>query len=130
MTVAGTFSLMLLAVLVCGGLSAASLPGNLLYPIWQYLDLRVRSGVFPKMLAKPLLLCNTCMASIWGTFVFWIGGFALDLIISWKSVIIWPIVVIATAFLNHLFWWLYLALHKIATSCQPSQNYGPSSGAN
>jgi len=46
------------------------------------------------IIAKPLITCATCMASFWGTVGhFYLGGdFAL-----------WPVTVLACAFLNTLF---------------------------
>ena len=122
--------LMFLAALGCGGLSAASLQGNLLYGARQYLELRVKAGTLSKNVAKPILLCNTCMASFWGTIVYWVAGAGFGWITSWFCLILWPFAITGTAFLNLLSWWLYLALKQVATQCPPSQSSGPLSGAN
>lgn len=130
MEVFGLFALIILAVLVCGGISAASLQGMILFERKKKIELRVRAGTFPERLAKPLILCNTCMASFWGSLVYWIAGACLSLIQSWTAILLWPFAIAAIAFLNHVSWWLYLALKQVATSCPPLQNSGPSSGAN
>lgn len=68
------FEMLSLAALVCGGVTVASLPGGILSGVKQWLSNRVRRGLFPEWLAKPLLLCDTCMASVWGIpqFILWL----------------------------------------------------------
>lgn len=62
----GLLFLILTGVLVCGGITVASLPEGILHKRAERLRDAVSRGMFPGWLAKPLLLCETCMATIWG----------------------------------------------------------------
>lgn len=60
-------NIFLIAFAICNGLTLSAQPKHWLNPVRNALDRRVRRGLFPLWLAKPLLLCETCMASIYGT---------------------------------------------------------------
>ena len=128
---------MLLASLACGGLSAASLPGGILEDYRKYVELRVTAGTLSKKWAKPLITCNTCMASLWGSLVYWLPGSLLVPYAGWYDLLVrlvlWPFAVLGIACLNHVTWWLYLAcaaVHKKFQPCPRSPSSDPSSGVN
>ena len=102
-----------LAVLVCGGITAAARPGGLLSFLRERLDDLTERGLFPSMLAKPLLLCTPCMGSIWGTLVYWTATWANHQALNWVLVYHWPIVVCGTALVNHLLWTLIALLETL-----------------
>jgi hypothetical protein len=62
---------------VCLGLAAASVEGNALHWLYKWLDRMVRRGLMSIWLAKPILLCTTCMASLWGLFTYCTAGLVL-----------------------------------------------------
>lgn len=123
--------LTLMAVLVCGGLTAASQPDGLLGPVREWLDLRVRSGFLSKYIAKPLLLCETCMASIWGSLTYWTITLVSHHRPCFPALFFWwPFVILATAFINHVLWTIVHTLAAIRDhhQCPPSQRSGSASG--
>jgi predicted PurR-regulated permease PerM len=62
---------------VCLGLAAASVEGNALHWLYKWLDRMVRRGMMSIWIAKPILLCTTCMASLWGLFTYCTAGLVL-----------------------------------------------------
>jgi|TARA_R100000093_G_C1945099_1_gene74000 uncharacterized membrane protein YeiH len=50
----------------------------------------------PILIAKPLILCCACMASIWGTIIYW--SFYANSI--WE----WIFCIIAASFINSVLW--------------------------
>lgn len=84
---------------LCACLVIASMPGGFLHGVHKWLDGMVRRGLLPKYVAKPLLLCETCMAWPWGGAVFffvysWNG---------WSILLIVPFVLLL-AVVNFAFW--------------------------
>ena len=75
--------LLLSGVLVCSGITAASLPGGLLFSRAEKLEDAVNRGMFPGWVAKPLLLCETCMATVWGNLTWFPLSFLPALGLSW-----------------------------------------------
>lgn len=104
---ASALFLLLSAWVVCGAIVAATLPEGVLRPWWKALDELVRRGMFPSFLAKGLLLCEICLASIWGNLT-WLGlSFWPELGMDWTDrafllVPLWS----GTAFLNFVTWTL------------------------
>jgi hypothetical protein len=67
-----TLTVFLLAFGVCNGLTASSQPNMLLGPLRDRLEDYMRRGLLSPWIAKPLLLCETCMASFWGLLCFFL----------------------------------------------------------
>lgn len=67
MMIMSFFLSVLATVFWCLGLRAVSDTGKLLYParLW------VMDSKMPDYVAKPLLLCVTCTASLWGQVMYW-----------------------------------------------------------
>lgn len=94
----------LVAVLVCGGIFAASQPKMLFGSIRKSLQSRVDRGVTRlTWLWKPLLLCYICTASIWGSVAYWLVARAFEWHKELWTLICWPMVILGTAFVNYLF---------------------------
>lgn len=111
----GSFLLLLLtAVLACGGITTASLPKGILAPLAEYLDKLVRAGRFPEKWAEPLLLCDTCIATVWGNLTWFLVSFAPSLHIHWWDRLLFAVPLwFGTAFCNHVLWTVISTLKKI-----------------
>lgn len=97
--------LLLSAVLVCGGITAAGQPKGLLEPLFKWLDGLVQRGFVPSWIAKPFLLCETCIATIWGNVTWLVLSFSPSLDIGFFDRIFWFIPLwLGTAFLNFIIW--------------------------
>lgn len=95
----GIEAIFLTAFGLCACLVIASMPGGFLHGVRNWLDSMVRRGLLPKYVAKPLLLCETCMAWPWGGAVFllcypWSG---------WSVLLVVPFVLLL-AVANFAFW--------------------------
>ncbi len=91
--------------LFCLGVRAITDDGMIGYPIRQYF-LTYHPG-----LGKPVVLCSTCMASVWGTLIFWAQySYFNDCITVW-SVAAWIGAVFSSAFINSVFWAYYESIN-------------------
>lgn len=83
----------------CLGLRAITDKDKIGYP------LRKLALKLPPIVAKPLLTCCTCMASYWGTHIYWTMD-AMDGIMDFSINNIWTWIacVICAAFINELMW--------------------------
>lgn len=121
------FLLLVGAVGLIGGVTVSSRPSPVfdtppfLYPVWFWWeDLHAR-GKVPTWIAKPLLLCPTCMSSVWGSLVYLGIGFLLEPT-AWRTALFWgwwPIHVCATAFGVHLLLNLNSALLTLLADGHP-----------
>jgi hypothetical protein len=66
----------------------------------------------PLFITKPLVLCEACFASFWGSVIYWLLFYALDEHISKTVWIMWPICCISASFINALLWALYELVRK------------------
>ena len=65
------FLITLIGTLTCVGAYAVSITeGNPLFLLRKFLKNRTDRGLLKKWIAKPLLLCDLCMTSVWGTGVY------------------------------------------------------------
>lgn len=81
------FELIVVVSLFSLGLRAVTSEGMIGHPIRVYFQKN-----FPN-LGKPIVLCSTCMPSVWGTVIFWSvktheGGIDLSMIGPWLGVCI------------------------------------------
>tara|TARA_B100000686_G_C16634917_1_gene886758 strand:- start:249 stop:545 length:297 start_codon:yes stop_codon:yes gene_type:complete len=67
---------------------------------------KIAQEKLPLIIAKPLILCCACMASIWGTIIYWIF-FA-------NTIQEWILVTIAASYLNSILWDLAALINKKA----------------
>lgn len=74
------FPLMALNALVIYGVNTATAPGEVLEPIGRALD-------SPDWIRKPTVGCEPCMASIWGTAMYFLFGP--------RDFILWPFYILA-----------------------------------
>lgn len=98
------FTTVVLAVLACGGLTAASQPDGVLHPLRKRLESGVQRRMLSKNIAYPLLLCDVCMASLWGSISYWVLMWVFHVELSWEVVAMWPFQVLAVAVINLLLW--------------------------
>lgn len=109
--------LLFCSVLVCGGVYvAASLTGGLAHPLFLRLKDRVERGLLSHYIANPLLLCETCMASTWGTVTYfgidilWNGWYAA---VPWRMIGMLPVAIGGIAIGNHVLWVVINTLKEI-----------------
>ena len=98
------FELIAVISLFCLGLRAITDEGMIGYPIRQYFEKN-----FPTI-GKPVVLCTTCMSSVWGTIIFWsymlsIQSFSVLLVPNWIAISI------SCAFVNSIFWAYYESIN-------------------
>ena len=103
------------AVLVCGGLFAAARPDGLLEKPkrWVFLHYAGMHPRLPKWIAYPLILCATCMASLWGTLAFLLCRWLMR--IHWSEELWgwWAIIILGTALINYVLWTCLTTLETI-----------------
>ena len=75
----------------CLGLREITDEGKIGDPLRKFAQDRL-----PLMIAKPLILCCACMASVWGTIVYWVF-FA-------NSIEEWILVTVAASYVNSVLW--------------------------
>jgi hypothetical protein len=90
--------------LFCLGLRAVTDKGKIGYP------LRLLGEKIPLNLGKPLITCCTCMASVWGTIIYW--SFYHN---SYKE---WILVTISASFFNSILWGMNLLIVKLIKKTQ------------
>ncbi len=119
--------LLLSGVLVCSGITAASLPGGLLFPAYAKLNDAVNRGMFPAWPAKPLLLCETCMATTWGNLTWFPLSFLPALDLSWVDRLAFFVPMwFGIAVCNHVLWVVISTLKAIRDahiSRDPTQHH-------
>ena len=95
------FSLIFVVSLFCLGIRAITDEGMIGYPIRKYFQENLPN------LGKPVVLCSTCMSSVWGTLIFWGHNVQTSSCLSVQSVAMWVGIVFSAAFINSLCWAYY-----------------------
>jgi len=98
------FELIVIVSLFCLGLRAITDNGMIGYPIRAYFLENLSS------IGKPIILCSTCMSSVWGTIIYWsvsIQSGSLSLI----DVPVWIGVCVSSAFVNSVLWEYYQSVN-------------------
>jgi len=95
------FCLMAVVSLFCLGLRSITDDGMIGYPIRSFFKEN-----YPT-LGKPVVLCSTCMSSIWGTVIFWGYTLSRSSDVLWQSFFLWIGIAVSAAFLNSLLWSVY-----------------------
>jgi|TARA_R110000868_G_scaffold17137_6_gene75673 hypothetical protein len=93
-----SFKIIFLISLFCLGLRSITDDDKIGYP------LRKLAKKLPKNLGKPILLCCTCMSSVWGTIIYWY--------FFGNSIPEWILVTISASFLNSILWELNTLIIK------------------
>lgn len=96
--------MLFVAVLFCGGVFAAARPKGLLSTWSTRLSSATDRGMLSHYISYPLLLCSTCMASIWGSFAFWLLVLALRISLEWRLLAWWALFVPCCAMGNFILW--------------------------
>lgn len=96
----------LIISLFCAGLAKSTEQGMILEGLYKWLHFRL-----PEWLFLPILGCVYCMASVWGTVLYWlletkVWGFE----IAPGTWVMWLVTCVACVFVNGL---LYNALKKL-----------------
>ena len=99
------FELISIVSLFCLGLRSITDDGMIGYPVRSYF-----LSNYP-VLGKPLVLCSTCMSSVWGTLIFWGVFIHQDYDLSLWSFFTWLGVVFSSAFINSLLWAYYESIN-------------------
>mgnify|MGYP003644071137 CR=1 FL=1 len=85
----------------CLGLREITDQGRILYPLREWV---IEKSNLPMIIAKPILLCCPCLASFWGTLIFWSlflhSGSNLEL---WTFAQ-WIFACISCSFISGFFW--------------------------
>lgn len=122
---------MLWAVLACGGVTAASQPKALLGDVREAMEAWTEKRPWRKYLSKPVLLCDTCLASVWGSAVYWSYWMTLQPKLTWLQLLhMWPLFVLCVATGNYVLWTLLgtlRALSIVLQQCQLWLNYAVAS---
>lgn len=66
----------------------------------------------PFKLADPLMLCVACMASIWGSLIFWSLWVFFDGYFNWFDLFQWVSCCLVTSFVNGFTWALFELVRK------------------
>ncbi len=103
------FELIATISLFCLGLRAITDDGMIGYPIRQYF-----MTYFP-VAGKPLVLCSTCMSSIWGTLIYWGSYIYSGEPLTGQSIFMWLGVVFSAAFVNSVLWAYYESINMCKT---------------
>ena len=99
------FKLLLINSLFCMGLIVVSEPGMLLEFVQDFF---LKRNLF--FIGKPVILCATCMASLWGTFFYWSNIWpCFDLTLAAN----WIIYCVILAFINTVIYYVYDFIRKL-----------------
>lgn len=83
--------------LFCLGWHTITSEGMLLHFIKEWLSVKLPENTKWDYLYKPLIGCPPCMASVWGTTIYWILNDPTQ-----KAFVLWIPTVIAVSFVNKL----------------------------
>lgn len=78
----------------CCGLHQAAQPGMILEKLMEL------GSKLPTWIFYPLIGCPYCMASLWGSIVYWSLELSYNDHVIWQDFLRWPIVCVACVFLN------------------------------
>tara|TARA_R110002074_G_scaffold281029_1_gene452299 strand:- start:133 stop:450 length:318 start_codon:yes stop_codon:yes gene_type:complete len=88
------------------GLRAITDSGMIAYPVRRLFQRR-----FP-VVGKPIVLCATCMSSVWGTIIFWGYVYFQEVPIDFELYFVWIGIAISASFINALSWRLYENINR------------------
>jgi hypothetical protein len=74
------------------------------YPLRAFFISMITSGKMSKYLADPIMLCCTCMASVYGTLIFWSVNIYQGNIIDVKLIGTWILTCVTCSFINGFLW--------------------------
>ncbi len=100
------FSLILVISLFSLGLRAITDKGMIGYPIRKVFQKKLPTA------GKPIVLCSTCMSSVWGTVIYWGYIYFQGIEFKLSLVPIWIGVSISASFINAILWSLYENINK------------------
>ena len=66
---------------------------------------------FP-IIGKPIILCSTCMASVWGTVIYWGYIYFQEVPFPFVLIFTWLGISISSSFINGLLWSLYENINR------------------
>ena len=98
------FQLIAVISLFCLGLRAITDDGMIGFPLREYF-LDNHPGI-----GKPIILCTTCMSSLWGTAIFWPNVLSLQAF-SPSMIPTWIAVCVSASFVNSLLWAYYESIN-------------------
>jgi hypothetical protein len=98
------FELIAVISLFCLGLRAITDDGMIGYPIRVYFLKNLPSA------GKPVILCSTCMSSVWGTIIYW-SALSTTEPLSLIDIPIWIGVCVSAAFVNSVLWEYYQSIN-------------------
>lgn len=79
--------------------------GRIGYPIRKWFIKGLEKGWMKEVIAKPIILCCSCMASFWGSLNFWFFYlFIFSNQVIWQSFVFWIISCIIASYLNTIGW--------------------------
>lgn len=102
----GTIAEILIISVFCVGLRQATEPGFVL----NWLDRLAQK--LPSAIYRPIIGCPYCMASFWGTIIFWLLESASQYPISLWDFARWPIVCVSCVYMNGVLYEHLQALQK------------------
>lgn len=100
----GFWELILLISFVCLGITIISGTEKILEPVRNWFEIYV-----PTFIAKPIITCCTCMASFWGSIIYWyfvLDHFSWNLLEAFniskeKLILKWIATCLIVAFINY-----------------------------
>jgi hypothetical protein len=107
-----TFYHVLFAIAFCGGIYAVSMIRYNLLNDWRiWMESRIARGFGHRWIAHPILLCDTCMASVYGTLVYLLFFLQKG---DWLNLAVWWIpFLFQVALGNYALWTLISTLRAI-----------------
>jgi hypothetical protein len=104
----GIFEIILVVSLSCLGIREVTDgvdDGRIGYPIRKWF---IDQEWMPLFFAKPIILCVTCMASFWGTIIYWSITYHfstnLNFMTDYTVYIKWVFCCLSASFVNTLLW--------------------------
>lgn len=73
-----------------------------------FLFLDIPKYTFPEWIRKPVISCPTCMASVWGSIIWWVFVYLQQSAFAWSThpdtapLFMWPFFCISLSFMNYL----------------------------
>ena len=83
------------------------------HPLRAYAEQKLLSGKLSKYIADPLILCCACMASLYGTIIYWTIQFYFGFHITAATFGFWILICFTCSFINGFVWSLFEIIKKL-----------------
>lgn len=97
----------------CLGLRTVSDEDMVLFPFRKYfLDRYEKFDRYRINISKPIIICVTCMPSIWGTIIWWGIFIATNEIFHWWTIPVYILSIVSSSFINSVGWATFELIRK------------------